>query len=159
MIRQNVRAQRARLRLTQAQVAQRMNQLGYGWYAQTTGLVERNQRPLLADELAALALALETTPDVLMLPPGDVAQVAFGEHQVPAQRLSVIDDSVSWDGNDLKVIPPAEVYRPGDLRAAIHAVREQARRVEAGESAPQPEDQDAEDIEVRRPEQDGEHDQ
>jgi len=45
-----------------------MSQLGFGWFPQTVGLVERNQRPLLADELAALALALETTPDVLALP-------------------------------------------------------------------------------------------
>src|SRR5436190_20641958 len=52
LIRANIRAQRARLGITQASVARRMRQLGYPWYPQTCGLVERNQRPLLADELA-----------------------------------------------------------------------------------------------------------
>jgi transcriptional regulator with XRE-family HTH domain len=103
LARANIRAARARLGLTQASVAKRMQQLGYSWYPQTAGLVERNKRPLLADELAALAMVFGTTFDVLALPPPDVAQVAFGEQVIPAQRLSIIDDSVTWDGDVLKV--------------------------------------------------------
>ena len=121
----NIRAARSRLRLTQQSVSRRMRQLGYQWYPQTVGLVERNQRPLLADELAALALALETTPDVLFLPPHDAAQVAFGDQVVPSQRMSVIDDSVSWDGDTIKITPPTTTYRPGDLRAVVDAVRKE----------------------------------
>jgi len=100
MQRRNIRAQRARMGLTQANVSRRMNQLGFTWYPQTVGLVERNQRPLNADELIALAFALETIPDVLYGPPPDVAYVLFGEERIPAQRLRIIDDSVSWEGDD-----------------------------------------------------------
>jgi hypothetical protein len=99
----NIRAARARLSITQAQVARRMRQFGYGWYPQTCGLVERNQRPLLAGELAALALALETTPDQLALPPPGVAVVLFGGQPIPAQRLSVDDGSLTWEGDMLKI--------------------------------------------------------
>jgi hypothetical protein len=160
LARANIRAQRARLNLTQASVAKRMRQLGYGWYPQTCGLVERNQRPLLFDELTALALCLETTPDVLALPPPEVQQVTFGEHHVPAQRLSIVDDSVSWDGDDLTVRAPTVQFRPLDLRmarepdprvrAGVYAVAEELRRASSGEDVPlpaaQPGDLDAEDL-------------
>lgn len=95
-----------------------MNQLGFGWYPQTCGLVERNQRPLLADEVAALALALDTTPALLALPPADTPSVLFGEQEIPAQRLSVNDGSVTWDGDDgLSVTPSAVRYYPVELHA------------------------------------------
>jgi transcriptional regulator with XRE-family HTH domain len=103
LARANIRAARARLKLTQAQIARRMRALGYGWYQQTAGLVERNQRPLLADELAALALALETTVDQLALPPPGVAVVLFGDQLVPAQRLFEDDGSVTWEGDAPKI--------------------------------------------------------
>jgi transcriptional regulator with XRE-family HTH domain len=147
LVRANIRAARARLNLTQASVAKRMQQLGYRWYPQTCGLVERNQRPLLADELAALALCLKTTPEELMLPTGDVQAVTFGNKQVPAQRLSIVDDSVDWDGDDLKITPPTVQYRPADLRQAVWAMREELRRIEAGES-PLPPGPDAVDLEA-----------
>jgi hypothetical protein len=88
-----------------------MNMLGFHWYKQTTGLVERNQRPLTADELMALALVLETTPDVLYLPPPDVPNVLFGGYSIPAERLSVIDGSVSWDSDKITVTPPTAASR------------------------------------------------
>ena len=117
LARANIRAARARLKLTQAQVAHRMRQLGYGWYPQTCGLVERNQRPLLADELAALALALETTPDELALPSPGVTAVLFGEQPIPAQRLTVDDGSVTWDGDMLKVSQGTGTVPQATLRA------------------------------------------
>ena len=106
MMRGNIRAQRARTGLTQAELATRMNMLGYAWYKQTVGLVERNQRPLLADELSALALCLGTTPDELYLPSPDVQSVLFGGYSIPAQRLSAVDDTVTWDGNKITATPP-----------------------------------------------------
>jgi 8-oxo-dGTP pyrophosphatase MutT (NUDIX family) len=124
MARQNIRAQRARLGRTQASVSKRMNQLGFSWYPQTVGLVERNQRPLYADELVALALCLDTTPDVLYGPPGDVSSVMFGDKQVPAQRLWIIDDSIRWDGDTLKISAPSVTYRPAEQRAMVHELRE-----------------------------------
>jgi transcriptional regulator with XRE-family HTH domain len=69
MVAANIRAARARSGITQASLARRMTQLGYGWHPQTVGLVERNQRRVLADEVAALALALETLPMTLVSPP------------------------------------------------------------------------------------------
>jgi hypothetical protein len=52
----NVKAARARLGLTQASVAKRMKALGFPWYQQTCGAV-------------GLSLALETSMDLLTLPP------------------------------------------------------------------------------------------
>ena len=51
----NIRAERARRRMSQDGVARGMNQFGYKWYPQTAGLVERCERPVLADELVSLA--------------------------------------------------------------------------------------------------------
>jgi transcriptional regulator with XRE-family HTH domain len=160
--RRNIRAQRAALRLTQASVAKRMNQLGYAWYPQTVGLVERDQRPLSADELVALALCLETTPDVLFGPVGGASVVVFGDQQIPAQRLRIIDDSLSWDGDTLKVSAPTIQYRPTEVVMAVHEAREKLRRQAdgedqegaAGEQGPQQEEGFGawtEDIPPRRP--------
>lgn len=120
----NIRAARARLGITQASVARRMNQLGYRWYPQTCGLVERSQRPLLADELAALSLCLETTPDALALPPSNVTLVAFGDQVIPAQRLTLVDDSVTWEGDVIRVTQPSVQYRPLDQRLAAMRARD-----------------------------------
>ena len=150
LARANIRAQRARLGLTQASVARRMQQLGFHWYAQTCGLVERNQRPLEAAELAALALCLDTTPDVLALPTGDVQLVTFGDVQIPAQRLLIIDDSVSWDGDELKITAPTVQYRPAEQRQIVWEMREKLHQVEAGAATlapPQPGEQGAMDLE------------
>jgi 8-oxo-dGTP pyrophosphatase MutT (NUDIX family) len=122
LARQNIRAQRARLGLTQASVAHRMNQLGFTWYPQTVGLVERNKRPLDIAEVYAVALCMETTPAALGLPGLDIQQVVFGGVVVPAQRLSFVDDSVTWDGDTIRVTPTTVQYRPLDQRlAAIQA--------------------------------------
>jgi hypothetical protein len=135
-----------------------MRQLGCRWHFQTVGNVERGERPLSAYELAALAAVLGTTAEVLLLPPPDVQLVAFGEQVLPSQRLAALDDSVSWDGDDIKVTAPTEVYRPVDQRrqalAAMEAALEQLRQSEAGEytlAPPQPGDLDAVDSEFQRP--------
>ena len=62
----NIRAERARRRLSQRQVADAMRHLGYdNWHQQTVGAVERGERYVQADELIALAEVLDTAPDVL----------------------------------------------------------------------------------------------
>jgi len=62
----NIRAERARRRLSQKQVADGMRHLGYGnWHPQTVGAVERCERYVQADELIALAEVLDTAPDAL----------------------------------------------------------------------------------------------
>jgi hypothetical protein len=58
----------------------------------------------------------------------DVSIVVFGDQQIPAQRLRIIDDSVSWDGDTLKVSAPTVQYRPTEVVTAIHEAREKLRR-------------------------------
>ena len=63
----NVRAARARARLSQAATAERMQALGFtNWYAQTMGQIEREERQLLASEVHGLAMVLETSTGSLM---------------------------------------------------------------------------------------------
>lgn len=152
----NIRAARARLGITQARLASRMRQLGHDWYQQTAGATERGDRRATAEEIAALAFCLDTTPDVILLPPPGVAVVLFGDERIPAQRLSIVDDSVSWDGDDIKVSRPSVAYRPYELRAAVHEAREEIRRQADNPSeggAPQDDISaaQAEDIPPRRP--------
>lgn len=101
LIAANVRAARARLGIKQAIVARRMRRFGFDWYQQTVGAVERGDRRLSAEEVAALAFCLRTRLAMLLEPPPDVALVVFpsGE-QVPAQRFTVDDESVTWEGDD-----------------------------------------------------------
>jgi transcriptional regulator with XRE-family HTH domain len=121
----NVRRARAGAGLTQTSLANRMRQLGCKWHFQTVGAVERGERPISAYEAAALTLALVTTRDVLELPPSSEVEVTFSGHVVPRQRLSIIDDSVAWDGDTLRVTRPAVIYRPGDIRRAVDVMREE----------------------------------
>jgi transcriptional regulator with XRE-family HTH domain len=68
----NIRSMRARKRLQQADVSDRVSALGYKWTRQTVSEIERCERRLLAEEVYALALVLETTIGSLMDMPGDV---------------------------------------------------------------------------------------
>jgi transcriptional regulator with XRE-family HTH domain len=151
----NIRAARARLGITQARLASRMRQLGHDWYQQSAGATERGDRRATAEEVAALAFCLDTTPDVLLLPPPGVAVVLFGDERIPAQRLSIVDDSVSWD-DDIKVSRPSVAYRPYELRTAVHEAREETRRQadspnEGGPLQDEAPEAWAEDIPPRRP--------
>lgn len=71
LVSRNVVAARARARMSQASLAARMKALGYGWYAQTVGAVERGERRLEISEVLALALALETSVGALLDPSAD----------------------------------------------------------------------------------------
>ncbi len=61
----NIRAERARAQLSQQKVAAGMRERGCRWHFQTVGAVERNERPVAAEELIALAEVLGADPDVL----------------------------------------------------------------------------------------------
>jgi len=100
-----IRAQRARLGLLQSDISKRMNDLGFSWYSQTVGLLERGQRPLLAEELIALAVALDCTPEALYLPPAGTQSVQIGGYAIPAGRLSAVDGTTSYFGNELRINP------------------------------------------------------
>lgn len=63
----NIRAERARARLSQQDVAGAMQARGFAyWRQQTTGAVERGERRVTADELVALANVLQASPEALL---------------------------------------------------------------------------------------------
>jgi transcriptional regulator with XRE-family HTH domain len=101
LISANIKAQRARLGLTQDDVAARMRAFGFRWHYQTAGAVERGSRPLGAEELAWLAVCLQTTAPVLLLPPPGASPLVTSPdgRSMPSQRAVVDDGSVSWSGN------------------------------------------------------------
>lgn len=67
----NLRSMQARKRLQQSDVAERMSALGYSWRRQTVSQVMRGERRVLAEEVYALALTLETTVSSLIEMPDD----------------------------------------------------------------------------------------
>lgn len=62
----NLRACRARNRLSQADIAREMRVLGFRWHQQTLGRLENCERGLLAEEVIALAEILNTLPGQLL---------------------------------------------------------------------------------------------
>jgi 8-oxo-dGTP diphosphatase len=64
----NIAAARARRRLDQQDLADRMRALGWKWVRQTVGQVENNGRRLTAGEILGLAICLETTVPRLLAP-------------------------------------------------------------------------------------------
>jgi transcriptional regulator with XRE-family HTH domain len=128
----NIKAQRARMRLKQADVAERMRALGLPWHQQTTGAVERGEKILTAEELVWLAVCLGTTPAVLMQPQSAAVTSPSGL-KVSAQRIYAIDNSVTFDGN-VPVISavapmPAPEQRIAELEARMEALGEFNRDV------------------------------
>jgi hypothetical protein len=149
----NIRAARARADLSQAALAARMKALGFTQiYGATIGAIERSARTLGAVEIAGISLCLNTTVSALMLPTLEAGSTVIFPNgdRVPSQRLAIIDDSVSWDGNTPKITPPTETYRPADVIAAIHATL-QAVRESSALAPPPPNDQGAADIRPYRP--------
>lgn len=62
----NIRAERARARLSQKDVAGAMRERGYAyWHQQTAGAAERGERRVTADELIVLAGVLGIEPEAL----------------------------------------------------------------------------------------------
>lgn len=63
----NIRAERARVRLSQQDVADAMRARGFAyWHAQTAGAAERGDRRITADELVVLAVVLGARPGTLL---------------------------------------------------------------------------------------------
>ena len=104
----NMRAARAVARVGQADVAARMNALGFTeWRRQTVARVETGSRRPTAAEIAALALCLDTAPRDLMLPRngGEEPRVVFPSgFVVSGMRLLTNDGSIAWDENNRPVV-------------------------------------------------------
>jgi transcriptional regulator with XRE-family HTH domain len=106
VIARNVRAVRARRKLDQSRVVTRMRALGFPkWHRQTLSKAERGERRLLAEELLAMAYALETSIEALVAPAADDrGYIRLGEGAVHMQHAAarvrgVGDGAIRWDGD------------------------------------------------------------
>lgn len=95
---QNVRRLREGQRLTQEDLAERLTYLGHSASRRTVMRMENGQRGISVDELAAVALALGTSPAVLMDPlPVQAPALVIGpgaEGQEPATMPA--PDASAW---------------------------------------------------------------
>jgi len=130
----NVKAQRARMGLKQADVAARMQAFGLRWHYQTVGAVERGEKTLTAEELLWLSFCLRTIPAVLLQSTAAVVTSPSGL-EVPAQRVNSNDpDIVTFDGN-VPVISagpgrmPLPEQRIAELEHLVENLSEYARDV------------------------------
>jgi transcriptional regulator with XRE-family HTH domain len=110
----NLRAARARARLSQTAVAARLQRLGYtSWDSSKVSRAERNGVAVLASELLALAVALESTVGELAgvnAPPDAIVEFPDPDFWLSGVnvRNSVYnfrDEAVKWD-RDYPVITP-----------------------------------------------------
>jgi transcriptional regulator with XRE-family HTH domain len=114
-VRQNVQQFRKHRRLTHAGVVERLKLLGYS--IPRTGLseIENGGRRVTVDDLMALAVALDVTPNDLLLP------LQISQEPVEVTALGTVDPKDLWrwaDGVDaLPLDPPAglEEAPPGSL--------------------------------------------
>jgi transcriptional regulator with XRE-family HTH domain len=111
---ENIRATRARKKLDQADVSERMRNLGYkSWHRQTLGKVERGERRLAAFELLGLAWALGTNMSVLLAGPADDdAAIELGDGEINANSVTALafgrnDGAIRWEGNTPVFAAPA----------------------------------------------------
>lgn len=102
----NLRAVRAALDISQADVAARMQALGFGeWRRQTVARVEKAGRRLAAEEVFALSYVLETTILRLVRPAEESEWVAFPSGRavhassVVGSARGARDMAIRWDGN------------------------------------------------------------
>jgi transcriptional regulator with XRE-family HTH domain len=101
---ENIRATRARKRLDQGDVVERMQNLGFAnWHRPTLGKVERGERRLFATEILGLALALGTNISVLLAGPLDDV-VEFGDIQLSGRDVTGLASGrnsreILWNGN------------------------------------------------------------
>lgn len=71
----NIRAERGRLDLSQKDLAERMSDMHHVWSRPTVSQVEKGARPVSADELYGLAIALNVSVLSLLAPTVDKSQV------------------------------------------------------------------------------------
>jgi 8-oxo-dGTP pyrophosphatase MutT (NUDIX family) len=106
LLARNIAAARSRLQLRQSDLAERLRAQKVPWYPQTVSEAEQGRRAIKAAELLPLAVALETTVWVLTSAPPDVTAVTLPSGEIiGAQRVTRLDGSTTWEGNQLKVAP------------------------------------------------------
>jgi transcriptional regulator with XRE-family HTH domain len=134
-----VRSLRALMRLKQSDVANRMQALGFRWHIQTLSQVERGVRSLSFEEAVALAICLDSTPEVLLQPVTPAVTFPSGV-TISAQRLSAIDGSVTWDGSQ-PVTADSRMPMPEARIGALHDRADHLEDIGHGEEAGELRDQ------------------
>lgn len=115
----NIAAARTRADISQASLAARMQFLGFDqWVSQTVSKSERNARRVQAEEVVGLAIALETSVRLLMVPnedgdPVDLQRPGLRE-MPPAYLRGVIQGGTSggkivWDGDKPAFVAREEI--------------------------------------------------
>ena len=116
----NLRALRARRKLDQSNVVERMRALGFtNWHRQTLSRVEQGQRKLLAEELIGLAYALDTSMEALLAPATDergyirLGSGAVHMEHAAARVRGVADGAIRWkDDQPVFMVNAAEWHEP-----------------------------------------------
>jgi transcriptional regulator with XRE-family HTH domain len=112
----NIRVARTRADLTQAQVCDRMQALGFtNWYRQTLARVETGARRVLAEEMLALALALETSLSRLLKADRDDGYISLPGGMTlhtDSVNAAAYDGAISWDGDTPVLNPRRRVTAP-----------------------------------------------
>lgn len=83
---------RSRRRLTLAQLAARLTELGHPMQTTALSRIEQGERRVDVDDLVALALALEVTPNALLLPESTLPEV-----QVMLTPSCTKDAAAAWE--------------------------------------------------------------
>ena len=109
---------RAAAGLSQADLAERMQELGFrSWLSQTVSSTERAKRRVTAEELLGLMVACETDLTALVYPAGEFQPVllpAGQETVLPAAKYAYNPDRHSvWDGNVSLLKPYPHGGEPG----------------------------------------------
>ena len=125
----NMRVARAAADLSQAEVGERMRDIGFtSWLRQTMSTVEKGKRRLTAEEVFWLSYVLGTTVIRLMSPTEDDHWVSapdgrtiHAQHAAGRMR-STGDGAIQWDGNTAVFMAEKRGYQgepgTGDLFAA-----------------------------------------
>ena len=126
LLARNLRAARAAARISQAEIAERMNSLGFReWRRQTVARVEKAERKMSAEELFWLSYVLSASVMRLMSPTEDDHWVAAPNGrtihaQHAAQRMrSTGDGAIRWDRN-MAVFMPEQAGFGGVVAAESH---------------------------------------
>jgi transcriptional regulator with XRE-family HTH domain len=106
VLRRNFRAARAAADLSQADVGERMRSLGHAsWLRQTMSTVEKGKRRITAEEVFALAYALDTSIARLIRPTEEDGWISFPSGMavhitsVVGLARGVNDTAIRWNGN------------------------------------------------------------
>jgi transcriptional regulator with XRE-family HTH domain len=105
LVARNVRVARAAAspKLSQADVAERMRELGFReWRRQTVGLTESGKRRLTVEEALGLCVALVRSPSALLLPFPDREYISLPGGQrvfLMPRDATILGGEINWRGN------------------------------------------------------------